>query len=58
MNNLKIGDNVLMPEPNDTDTYSHQFEGTYIGKHGELSIVRDGNGDTFCIEPERLLEPE
>lgn len=47
-------DNVLVPEPNDTDLHNFEFTGMVDGFRNGNVIVVDGNGDCFEIEPERL----
>lgn len=55
-NGMKIseGDSVLVPEPNDDDIHSNEFQGTVKGFHGLYAIVEDMDGDCFDIEPIRL----
>ena len=53
---IKIGDSVIMPEPDETDSY--RFGGfvatvTGIRENGNL-IVADADNDAFEIEPERV----
>jgi hypothetical protein len=52
-----IGDEVEVPEPNDTDIHNHSFVGTIIEFRGENAIVEDGEGDCFEIETDRLCNP-
>lgn len=52
---LEIGDQVLMPEPNETDTYLYGgFYARVVDTNGEYLIVEDGDSDFFDIEPERV----
>jgi len=52
---ILVNDRVLTPDPTDEDGYNHSFEGTVkeLGTDGYV-IVEDGDGDCWCIEPERL----
>lgn len=47
-------DSVEVPEPNDTYMHNYSFVGTAIDEHAGCVVVEDGEGETFCIEPERL----
>jgi hypothetical protein len=49
-----IGDIVDVPDPNDTDLHNYAFSGTVDSFHKEFVTVKDGDGDYFDIEPERL----
>lgn len=53
-----VGDQVEMPDPNDTDIYSHSFVGTVVDLkicNGEdYIVVEDGDGDCFDIESFRV----
>jgi hypothetical protein len=51
---IKSGDSVEMPEPNETDMYIHSFVGFVKGFKDEFVTVEDSEGDCFDIEPERL----
>lgn len=57
---LKLGHNVLVPEPIETDIHNHEFVGSVINFHGEYVRVSDMDDNFFDIEPERLtiLEDE
>lgn len=51
---VKIGDWVDVPNPNDSDIHSHAFTGHVICiSKGHARIV-DGEDNTFDIELERL----
>jgi hypothetical protein len=52
---IKVGDDVMMPEPNGTDIHCHEFVG-YVNDildNGNL-IIEDGDSDFFEIEPNRV----
>lgn len=51
---IKEGQEVLVPEPNDTDIHNNEFVG-YVKcfRNGNVVVV-DGEDDAFEIEPERL----
>ena len=51
---IKIGQTVLVPDPNNDDIHNHSFVGTVEQFRGEYVTVIDGEGDCFDIEPERL----
>jgi len=53
-NVLGIGDNVHVPEPNETDLHQNGFVGYISNFKGECVTVRDGDDDFFDIKPERL----
>ena len=52
---LKVGQEVIVPEPNTTDIHICEFVGTIadILDNGNV-IVEDKDSDFFEIEPERL----
>lgn len=54
---LAVGQRVMMPEPKEDGTDSHQneFAGRVEGFHDEYVTVQDGDGDCFDIEPERVI---
>ena len=54
---FEIGDEVEVPEPNETDIHNHSFVGTIAEFRGDNAIVEDGDGDCFEIEVERLSNP-
>jgi hypothetical protein len=54
MENLKVGDTVIVPEPNHTDIHLHEFQGYFKSFRGDNALVEDSEGDVFEIEPERL----
>lgn len=51
---IKKGDRVLVPDPNDTDVHNHEFEGTVHSFRDVYVIVQDMEENGFSIEPERL----
>lgn len=56
---LSVGDDVLMPDPNDTDIWNFgdfvaRIEKLYESNGVEYASVVDGDGDYFDIELERL----
>ena len=55
---FKIGENVEVPDPNDSDIHNHSFVGSIVGFRGELATVEDMDGDCFDIEIERLTYPD
>ena len=52
---LFVGADVDVPSPNENDQWNFDFTGTIIefDEHG-YCIVEDGDGDCWCVEPERL----
>lgn len=51
---IETFDDVLVPEPNDSDIHNFEFQGMVDGfRHGNVIVV-DGDGDAFEVEPERL----
>lgn len=51
---IQTFDDVLAPEPNDTDIHNNEFKGMVDGfRHGNV-VVTDGEGNFYDIEPERL----
>jgi hypothetical protein len=57
MGGFEIGDEVEVPDPNETDLHQHSFVGTIIDFRGENAIVEDSEGDCFEIESDRLSNP-
>ncbi|MCE5317412.1 MAG: hypothetical protein LLG04_08665 [Parachlamydia sp.] len=51
---IEVGSSVMVPEPNDTDLHSNEFNGTVKGFHGIYVVVEDQDGDCFDIKAERL----
>jgi len=51
---LKIGDDVIVPEPYDTDNWRYSFSGTVIGLNKGYAQVEDQESNVFDIEPDRL----
>lgn len=51
---IAVGATVSVPLPNDTDMWNYEFDGYVDGFHGDYVVVIDGDGDAFCVEPERL----
>ena len=51
---FQIGDNVEVPDPDDSDIHNHSFVGIIIAFKDEYAVVEDGDGDCFDIEIERL----
>lgn len=51
---ISIGDDVIVPDPNETDLHNYSCQGSVEGFHGEYVLVRDGDGNFFDIEPKRL----
>lgn len=53
---LYIGDNVITPEPNNTDLHGHEFNGQIVDIYANGNcVVEDGDGDCFEIEGSRLI---
>lgn len=53
---LEIGQDVLVPDPNDSDMHNHSFVGdvyAILEDRGTV-IVRDGDSEFFEIEADRL----
>ena len=51
MDNLKIGDNVIVDEPSDEfEPYCHGFLGTIIRIEDNTYTVEDQDGDVFDVE--------
>ncbi len=51
---LEVGDDVEVPEPNDSDIHNSSFVGRVDSFRNGNVVVVDGDGDAFEIEPERL----
>lgn len=51
---IVIGNQVLVPEPNQSDLHVHEFEGYVKSFRDENVVVEDMDGDCYEIEPERL----
>lgn len=51
---IKIGDNVQVPYPNDTDIHNNEFVGFVDGFRKGYVVVIDGDDEVFEFEPERL----
>jgi len=51
---FEVGDEVEVPEPNETDLHNHSFVGTIIDFRGENAVIEDGEGNSFEIEADRL----
>jgi len=51
---ITMFDNVIVPEPNETDLHNFEFTGMVDGFRNGNVLVVDGEGDCFEIEPERL----
>ena len=52
---IQIGDLVLVPSPNETDIHNCEFEGFVSCFHGDFITVEDQEGNSFDIEPERVI---
>ena len=54
-NQIGIDDDVIVPDPNDTDIHAHSFTGMVIEiKENGIVIVQDSEWDCFEIEGNRL----
>jgi hypothetical protein len=54
---LEVGQDVLVPDPNDSDIHTHSFVG-YVNDILEdrgTVIVEDGDSDFFEIEADRVF---
>lgn len=54
---LEVGQNVVVPDPNDSDIHNHSFVG-YVNdilEDRETAIIEDGDSDFFEIEADRLV---
>ena len=51
---LKEGQEVLVPEPNESDAHKFAFRGFVDSFDGDYVVVVDQDDDTFMIECERL----
>lgn len=51
---FEVGDEVEVPEPNETDLHNHSFVGTIIDFRHEYAVVEDGDGNCWEIEVDRL----
>ena len=47
-------DEVIVPEPNESDLHNFEFTGMVDDFRNGNVLVVDGDGDIFEIEPERL----
>lgn len=52
---IEQGMHVIMPEPNSNDMWNFGGFSAYVEefKDGYL-VVTDGDGDSFCVEPNRV----
>jgi len=49
------GDEVIMPDPNDTDLHQHSFQGTVLEiQDDDIISVVDQDNDVFDIEANRV----
>lgn len=51
---IEEGQFVTVPEPDDTDSHSHSFDGTVAGIRNGNVVVKDQEDNSFEIEPYRL----
>lgn len=51
---LYIGADVEVPGPTGEDQWNFDFVGVIIEFKDDYCVVEDGDGDCWCIEPERL----
>ena len=51
---LYVGADVDVPGPTVEDQWNFDFTGSIIGFEEDYCIVEDGDGDCWCVEPERL----
>lgn len=49
-----LGDEVVVPDPNDDDLHQHSFVGTIKDIKDDIATVEDGDGDCWDIEIDRL----
>lgn len=58
-NEIVKGDNVVVPDPNDTDIHQHSFVGYVLSiSDAGICTIEDSEGDCFDIEDNRLeVEP-
>ena len=55
---IKKGCIVNVPAPLEEDQWNFDFQGSVIEIQDDYVIVEDGEGDCWCVEPERLeIEP-
>lgn len=52
---IKRFDTVQVPEPIESDIHNFEFTGIVDDFEEGYAVVSDGEGDTFAIEPERLI---
>lgn len=54
---LYIGASVEVPVPEVDDLWNFEFSGVIIefNKEGGYVVVEDGDGDCWCVEPQRLI---
>lgn len=51
---LNLGDSVIVPDPDPDDMWNHEFTGSVKSFTPEYVVVEDCDGDSFCVESERL----
>ena len=51
---IRVGDAVIVPDPNGNESHNHSFVGTVTEFRNGYAFVRDGEGDVFWLEIERL----
>lgn len=56
---FKIGDTIIMPEPNDTDIWQYgNFSARIVDERNGNFVVEDQDSDFFEIEKNRVLPDE
>ena len=53
-NMIRIGDDVLVPKPENDDKWESDFVGKVIKINDDTSIVRNGSGDAFKVKTNRV----
>lgn len=51
---FEVGQDVLVPDGNNTDIHIYEFKGIVADIHEKFIIVEDQDSDFFSLEPERL----
>jgi hypothetical protein len=53
---FEIGEEVEVPDPDDTDIHNHSFVGTIVDFRNGYAVVDDGDCNCFDIELDRLTK--
>ena len=49
---------TVQVSPKPGDDFTHVWQGTYIGRHGEYYSVRDANGDVYDCDEDQIFHED